>query len=186
MALIKKPAVTQFQALTRDPPRQKEPPPSLPKFVRKYNRAEKCTLILRFLKEEGVVPYFATAAERAGVHRDTARRWLTEGLHEPDPITPGYLEMNEFMLEVKRIQAEWVAKAVKDLAQGDETSTERKDKAKHLMWLLLTLDGETFDPPKKVANVLKDAKLPGEEPPPAKEALPEEVAAAAAALTKAN
>lgn len=133
-----------------------------------------------------MVPYFATAAERAGVHRDTARRWLTEGLHEPDPITSNYLEMNEFMLEVKRIQADWVAKMTKDLAEGKASETERKDKAKHLMWLLLTLDGETFDPPKKVANVVKDAKLPGEEPPPAPEATPTEIEAAAAALLKAN
>lgn len=156
---------------------------------RKYNRAEKCAAILKFLKEKGVPPFFATAAERAGVNRATARGWLREGTDPPkadQPISMAYLEMNAFALEVRRIQADWAAQQLKNLAEGKMEDNERKEKAKHLIWLLSMLDGESFDPPKKVANVLKDARLPGDEPPPPEEPTLDDIAAAAAELAKAQ
>lgn len=147
-------------------------------FERKYDRTVKCAEILEILRKPNQVPFLALAAERCGVNRSTVRNWLRQGENYPDK----YPELARFSDEYKAIKSDWVMTAMQKIASAQDKGGDIN--AKHLEWLLHKLDNETFDPPKKVANVIK----PEEEPEDEEKKAPtqDEVAQLANELAKVN
>lgn len=130
----------------------------MPKFERKYDRAKKCALILDVLRQPDSVPFIALAAEQCGVNRSTVRYWMRLGEDHADKNP----DLALFTEEVKSLRAAFMLKAASMIATALDKGQDIR--AKHLEWLLHKLDGESFDPPKKVANVEKERPLEGDEP----------------------
>lgn len=91
-------------------------------------------------------PFLAIAAERAGVPRAVVRSWIAEGEQAPEDgvVTQAHLDMALFAAEVRRIRAEWCARALVQLTQIENSKTDAV--GKRLILFLQLLDRETFLP----------------------------------------
>ena len=150
------------------------------KYEKKYNRPAKCAAILAYLRQTDQVPFIALAAEKCGVNRSTVRYWMRLGEEHGDKNP----DLAIFVEEVKAIRAEFMMKAAMMIATAQDKGQDIR--ARHLEWLLHKLDSESFDPPRKVANVVKDGPLPGEEPEPPPPTSQDELNQLADELAKVN
>jgi hypothetical protein len=105
---------------------------------------------------DGSPPFLALAAERAGVCRHIALKWVREG---EDPDKPDVPLRTEFSQRVRQIRATWTAAALK--MQGEATR-DNGEAARQRAWILERLERELFS----VNRTPAKAQAPEPPPPP--------------------
>lgn len=118
--------------------------------------------------EDGTPPFLTVAARRASFPEKIVEGWVRYGAEEyADPDEP----QTAFALEVKRVQAEYMAEQTKWLCVLPDESKNTSERARKVAWVLSCLDRNVFDlsrPPREAPK--------GETNKPAHKAAPRDVA----------
>lgn len=107
---------------------------------------------------DGRPPFLALAAERAGVNRHTLNTWIARAEHAPDP-EPALVD---FVTELRRVRAEYMTKLADEITK---TTKDNEPAARQKQFLLMRLDSDLFDPPKRTLEHVKPPPPEAPQPP---------------------
>lgn len=104
--------------------------------------------VLRYL-DDGSPPFLSIAAQRAAANPKIVDWWVTAGSEEfADPDDP----QTKFALEVRRIQADYIAEKSFELTRMTKDDKNATERARRITWVLTCLNRSLFDlsrPPKE-------------------------------------
>lgn len=142
--MSKKPGQSGYNGNRWDPtrPRKFHPMTWTPELGRK---------ILALL-DDGKPPFLALTAERAGVNRNTFLNWIKKA---EDPQYECEPEFRAWVTEIRRVRADWMADAMLKISTCEKAT---EPAAKQLQFILMRMDQDLFDPPKRMVERVIESK----------------------------